>query len=415
MQEQNCAVCVAINDNHRAWYEMLLPFILSIRKTDFNGRFFVLSYGLSSLKRTLLEANGITVWEAVDPIGLPIGRYIEAARLLEHHPDVEKLALYDADIWFCNPRFDLFEQVSGDRIHATTDPLFCHFVIAPLIGDNREALTQSVVTEVMARHGGALQAGLTAGTRAAWANFAVHIQQCMKRIGTDFQDCFGIDTTFLHLWAAEDGVSLLSETQNFISKRGLEEVFDGQTGQTHFIRLGERIRAIHMSGDIRFFNRWRYYANNPDHAFAHGEALALAPSHHLQEIEISDEAAAATRTLGLTLSAVRTEPYPGAHVQHVNTPSNLTWFGVGNHEIQMTATEDIARLDVYMSFPSGFPSPVRWVIDVDGKTMVNSNQLMSHQPISLQAGSRVVLRSQSLGGQLCKALWMLSTTPEIQQ
>ena len=45
MHSSEHAVCVAINDNNRAWYEMLVPFLLSLRHTGYDGRIAVIGYG----------------------------------------------------------------------------------------------------------------------------------------------------------------------------------------------------------------------------------------------------------------------------------------------------------------------------------------------------------------------------------
>jgi hypothetical protein len=409
------AVCVAINDNHRAWYEMLVPFILSLRRTDFAGRLIVLSYGLSAQKREILRREGIEFVEADPSLGLPVGRFVEAARLCARDPEIAKLALYDADIWFCGERFDLFTHVTGAKLHVAPDPLFCSFVVAPIIGPQRDRLWREAVDEVKARHGGALQAGLTAGTREAWAGFSDHVAGCLPGIGVDFQNCFGIDTTFLHLWAAKDGVALLSETQNFIIKSGLQEIYEEATGVTRLTHLGEDIRALHMAGDIRFLNRWRYYANDAAHALEAGRAFALAPDDVRDPVGFSDEVAQHFADLGLALSGVRMERFEGAHLQIMKTPDDVTIFGAGNHEITFTATHAIPRLNTYMSHPSGFPSPIRWSLSVDGQTASNSNQLLSHFSHPVEAGAAVVLKAESLGGQLCKVIWTLTTSAEIQQ
>jgi hypothetical protein len=119
--------------------------------------------------------------------------------------------------------------------------------------------------------------------------------------------------------------------------------------------------------------------------------------------------------LGLALSAVRMERFTGAHLQIMKTPDDVTIFGAGNHEIQLTATRAIPRLNVYMTHPSGFPSPIRWSLTLDGQSATNSNQLMTHFSHPLEAGASVVLKAESLGGQLCKVLWTLATSAEIQQ
>ncbi len=216
------AVCVALNDNDRAWYEMLVPFILSLRQTDYRGHIVVFGYGLSQRKIEILQAQSVNVVVA-GWTPLPYGRFLEMARLCEMNPGLSKLALYDADIWFCSDEFDLFRHVEGDEIHVCKDAFLCNFITDPLIGPEREHNRALVEGEVLRRYGSALQAGLIAGTAKAWRDFADHVGDCVGRIGRDFQRCYGLDTTFLHLWGAEGRVRLLPETQNFVVKDGVIE------------------------------------------------------------------------------------------------------------------------------------------------------------------------------------------------
>ena len=170
MQSSEHAVCVAINDNNRAWYEMLVPFLLSLRHTGYDGRIAVIGYGLSERKRQILASQSVDVIDASSAYALPVGRFIEAAEYCARNPQIRKLALYDADIWFCAPPFDLFSQIGDDRLHACPDPLFCTFVVTPLIGERRDHHWRLVVDEVSARHGSALQAGLVERQTLAPAN-----------------------------------------------------------------------------------------------------------------------------------------------------------------------------------------------------------------------------------------------------
>ncbi len=96
------AVCIAVNNNNLAWYEMLVPFILSLRQTDYAGHIAVIGYDLSDDKQERLRAQGISVFEATQA-PLATGRYIEVARICEANPLIGKIALYDADLWFCSP------------------------------------------------------------------------------------------------------------------------------------------------------------------------------------------------------------------------------------------------------------------------------------------------------------------------
>lgn len=417
MHSNGHAVCVAINDNNRAWYEMLVPFLLSLRHTGYDGQVAVIGYGLSEPKRRILASQSVDVIDASSDHALPVGRFIEAADYCARNPHITKLALYDADIWFCAPSFDLFSRIADDRLHACPDPLFCTFVVTPLIGERRDAHWRLVVDDVKARHGGALQAGLVAGTAAAWTRYAAHLRDCVARIGTDFQECFGIDTTFLHLWGARGEVALLDPVQNFVSKNGIHESYDERTGATTLKYHGEPIRALHMTGDIRFFDRWRYYANHVDSALRDGAPLALSDGTPAPNDTVAARIAATgyVRAAGLTVTAAAIEGSAGAYLQAIDEPGGTMLVGSGNHEIVFTATRDIARLNVYITHPSGSPSPLCCDVLIDGHAQRKGTELMAHFWYRIAAGSVITLRSTSLGGQRCNAIWRLREAPDMQQ
>ncbi|MGS0891419.1 hypothetical protein ACVBGC_02475 [Burkholderia stagnalis] len=417
MHASEHAVCVAINDNNRAWYEMLVPFLLSLRRTGYDGRIAVIGYGLSEHKRRILASQSVDVIEASDAMALPVGRFVEAAGYCARHPEITKLALYDADIWFCAPEFDLFSQIGDDRLHVCPDPLFCTFVVTPLIGERRDHHWRLVVDEVKARHGGALQAGLVAGTAQAWTRYADHLRDCLARVGADFQECFGIDTTFLHLWSAQGETALLDPIQNFVSKNGIHESFDERDGGTTLRYQGRPIRALHMTGDIRFFDRWRYYANHVDAALRDGAPFALSDGAPVQSDASATRIAAAdyVRSAGLTVSAATLEQSPGAYLQAVDEPGGTLLIGSGNHEVVFTATRDIPKLNVYITHPSGSPSPLRCEVAIGADVQRKGTELMAHFWYHVTAGTVITLRSTSLGGQQCNAIWRLRETPDMRQ
>ena len=64
------------------------------------------------------------------------------------------------------------------------------------------------------------------------------------------------------------------------------------------------------------------------------------------------------RSAGLTVAAAAIEESTGAYLQAIDEPGGTMLIGSGNHEIVLTATRDIARLNVYVTHPSGSPSPL---------------------------------------------------------
>ncbi|GJE39304.1 hypothetical protein [Methylobacterium persicinum] len=405
------AVCVAINDRDRAWYEMLVPFILSLRQTDYNGRLIVISFGLSANKIDILRRQSIEVIEATEH-DLPTGRFVEVAKLATREPTLKKLANYDADIWFCSETFDLFDCVDGDDLLVCRDAYFCDFITEPLIGPERGHNAARVRREVLSRHGSALQAGLVAGTTAAWRNFGNHLKACQQRIGIDFKRTYGTDTCFLHLWAAEDRVALLPETQNFVTKNGVTEIQDPD-GQ--FVLMSEQgpIRGLHMTYDIRFLNRWRYYTNRPMRALQYGRVFALKalseiaiptpPRHFSDTIE----------TIGLEIGSIFCEDGSTGHA--FQDGESVTVIATGNHSMTLRAVRPLTPLVITVMTLSGLPGPIRTQIRLGEQQVTIQRDMSQWIETELMPGDEIQILTESLPGQMCKIAWILSDRHAMSQ
>lgn len=55
-------VLTALNDNNKIYYDNLIPFILSIKETDYEGDIGIIDYGLSQDKKEVLKANNILLF-----------------------------------------------------------------------------------------------------------------------------------------------------------------------------------------------------------------------------------------------------------------------------------------------------------------------------------------------------------------
>lgn len=399
------AVCVAINNNDRAWYEMLVPFILSLRKTDYPGHIAVIGYGLSQQKIDILHEHCINVVVSAEK-NLAVSRYSEVARICELNPGLRKVALYDADIWFCREAFDLFDAIEGDRIFACRDPLFCTFITGSLIGPRREENVRLVADTVTHQFGGALQAGLLAGTAQAWRDFGEHVRDCVERIGVDFIDAYGLDTTILHLWAARSRVTLLSETQNLVPKRGVGET-RADSGVPLLSCTSGPIRGLHMTSDIRFLNCWRFLSIHRDHALTSGLPFALEPDTLAPRTAIPADLALAFGELGFEVASVATEDRTTLHT--FRNADGLHIIGTGNHVIELTALQTIERLVVNVMYISGAPAPVRSRFRLNDAEVVIARDASQWIAMQVPAHSSGKLIAESLPGQMCTVVWILSS------
>lgn len=398
------AVCVALNDNDRAWYEMLVPFILSLRQTDYRGHLVVIGFGLSQKKIEILQAQSVGVVVALEP-SLAYGRYLEVARLCEMNPSLTKVALYDADIWFCSEAFDLFDQMEGDDLHVCRDSFLCDFITDPLIGPDRERNRALVEEAVMGRYGSALQAGLIAATARTWRDFADHVRECTARIGRDFQRCYGLDTTFLHLWGAEGRVRLLPETQNFVIREGVIER-RAQSGVPLLLSQHGPIRGLHMTSDIRFINCWRYFNIHREHALSAGSAYALVPPEEPQDHPIPEDFARLAEEAGLEVVSLTGEASASWNV--FRTAEGLSILGQGAHEITVRTTRPMDPLVLTVMYLSGTPGPISPHFSIAGQELEVGRYYNMWASMTVGEKAEVRMWTQELPGQHTSIVWTLS-------
>ncbi|MBN3746990.1 hypothetical protein G3N96_16350 [Burkholderia sp. Se-20373] len=403
-------VALAIDDNRQAWYEMVIPFIVSLRATDYRGRIGVIGYGLSADKQQRLLDNGIEVYTGVGAGALPYDRYISAAAVFDTSPELRTLALYDADIWFPGPHFDIFDVVpDDDHLHVAPDAHFCEFVTSPIVGERTEALKRQCIQDVLDRLKHPLQAGLVVGGRVAWARFAQHVHEQAGKIGQDFAAIYGLDTTFLHLWAGLGHVRLVGCEQNFVTKWGLHERHDLDTGQVVLEHRGARIRGLHMTGDIRYLNRWRYLSRDAQRAMELGQVFALALEADAREQPAALDAPHVERfaAIGLALVAAHEDVLPNlprlaAGVSFRN-PQGCSLNAWAPHRVEFAVTCERAEIDVSLSHLTGQPSAMCAWIEHNGE--VQPLALPHSFKFDVKQNDRVALSARSLPGQACHAAW----------
>lgn len=402
-------VALAIDNNRQAWYEMVIPFIVSLRATDYRGRIGVIGYDLSAEKQQRLLVNGIEVYTGVRSGDLPYDRYISAAAVFDTSPELHTLALYDADIWFPGPHFDIFDVVpEDDHLHVAPDAHFCEFVTSPIVGERKEALERQCIQDVLDRLQHPLQAGLVVGGRAAWARFAQHVHEQVGRIGQDFAVIYGLDTTFLHLWGGLGHVRLVGCEQNFVTKWGLHERHDFGTGQIVLEHRGARIRGLHMTGDIRYLNRWRYLARDAQRAIVLGQAFALAPEADAREQPAAFDAPQVERfaAIGLTLTAYEdvlpNMPRLAASVSFRN-PQGCALNAWAPHRVEFAVTCERAVIDISLSHLSGEPSAMCAQLEYNGE--VQPLALPHRFKLAVKRGDRLTLSALALPGQVFHTAW----------
>lgn len=403
-------ILVAIDDDDMAWYEMIIPFVLSLGQTDYDGRLGIISYGLSPAKVERLERSGISVFPPAGSATLACDRFRTAARIIGSDPALQALALYDADIWFPGPHLDLFAALQDETsLHVAPDSQFSTFITSP-IKPHADHLKAQCAASALSGFGAAVQAGMVLGGRAAWRDFDGHIEACLARVGVDFSQCYGLDTTFLQLWATEGHVVKAPVGLNFVPKWGVHEHHDYRGANRVVLEHdGRSIQALHMTRDCRFENKWRYFALRSDEAMALGGALCLDDADSLQACPDDECAAAATilRPFGFELKRlVARDPVVGASLLPHGGFSIQGWSSM---EIELVSLAR-QKTRIVSTFLHNQPSPLAGEILINGAVAVR--QMLSFTADGhLDEGTEVTLRSHALPGQVCNSIWNVSTQP----
>ncbi len=377
MAEPSPMILIAVDDQEHAWREMLVPFIVSLRRTTYQGRIGVIDYGLSQDKLKVLHEQDIVIVPPARLLPLACDRYISAANYVAEH-DISHCALYDADIWFPEGDFDLFDQLlDPQRIYVAPDAWFCDFVTGSIKdGPSSQYLLDLGLHTVMQKFGTGLQAGMLAGAREAWSHFGHFISDCIARIPQDFHLLYGTDTAFLHIYAGLGNVLLVDKAYNHVPKWGVRESIDYNTGRVFFTSDGLRIQAMHMTGDSRYEPRWRYSNVCRDVMLDEGRRFLL-PSDGERRFDAPlpvDPADFDWEPLGLRMIGAKGDGEVLAKPDLFHTLFTGGGIGrafgvVGTASVSFEATRP-TRFDLLNTYPFGTPTPEKLIFGVLGQDIV---------------------------------------------
>ena len=218
-------ILTALDDNDPLWYDNLIPFLLSLRQTDYDGEVGVLDYGLSAAKREVLERHQVQLFTPSHRCSeLLLDRHLSAADIAEVH-GVAQLAVIDCDIWFPQPHLDLFAQIqSMDKLYCAFDPWRCSFLIRGVVPEAIAEVDAQLDT-LQKQQGHMWQVGLILGGQQACANYRDYVLECLT--DSRFKLVYGIDSTLFNLYALQhDGVAWLHSKYNCPPVWGIEHKQD---------------------------------------------------------------------------------------------------------------------------------------------------------------------------------------------
>ncbi|WP_032093737.1 hypothetical protein [Necropsobacter rosorum] len=267
-------ILTAIDDNHKLWYEHLIPFILSLKETDYNGDIGVISYGLSAEKKQILQSNGLKVFSATNKYPqILIDRQISAADIAaQYHYDC--IALYDADIWFPQTKLTVFNQIKDKtKLYCTYDIWECSFlydcVTAPALDAVRDKINR-----LKKQHNYVYQAGVIIGFKQAWVDYKNYVDTEIRQ--EKFIQCYGIDSTLINSYAVDhENVAFLPIKYNCPPAWGIRQ--NQTTNGIEYTFENELIEGLHVTRAHRKGEEYSYHKRFAEKYYQQGFPLRIKP------------------------------------------------------------------------------------------------------------------------------------------
>ncbi|WP_040977581.1 hypothetical protein [Necropsobacter massiliensis] len=270
-------ILTAIDDNNKLWYEHVIPFILSLKETDYNGDIGVISYGLSINKQNILLSNGLKIFPAANKYPeMLIDRQISAANIAEqYHYDL--VALYDSDIWFPQKEFTVFKQIKDKtKLYCTYDIWECSFLyncVAPFAADE----VRYKINLLKKKNNYVYQAGVIVGFKDAWSDYKNYAYTEMQK--EKFLQCYGIDSTIINLYAVDHGkIVFLPVKYNCPPAWGIR-LNAGETGIEYTFE-NELVEGLHVTRAHRKGGEYSYHKLFSDKYYQQGQKFRI--KHYIE-------------------------------------------------------------------------------------------------------------------------------------
>lgn len=266
-------ILTTLNNNDEIWYRCFVPFILSLRKTDYDGDIGVISYHLSSEKREKLAEHNVLIFEAEYRFNeLLIDRHISTALIAQNY-DYEQIALYDADIWFSSPNLTIFEQVQDNySLHCCYDVIKPTFLTS-CIPDNKKNEVQEKFNQLYHNQQYIWQAGVLIAHKQGWINYLNYIEKTLGNL-MDFSMVYGIDACVLNLYAYDTNqVTHISEKYNCLPYWGIK-LNDIDNGG-YFTLNNEMVEGVHVTRFHRMSKEYNYIFLYKNYYLQYGTAFSL--------------------------------------------------------------------------------------------------------------------------------------------
>lgn len=248
-------ILTALDDNDDIWFDCFIPFILTLKQTNYLGDIGVINYGLSENKLRVLVNQGISIFQPqLIYADLSLDRFISTAEISQQY---DVVALYDADIWFPTKELTVFEQVlTQEHLYCSFDVIHPPFVLTN-VNNNLKKSISAKFEHLISKQKYYWQAGLTIASKYAWAEYSHFIQKEMDSKNYFLGYC--IDTTLLNLYSANTNlISHLPEKYNCLPFWGVRLDDLNKNSPISFMLNNELIEGLHIT---------RYHRETYDFAF----------------------------------------------------------------------------------------------------------------------------------------------------
>ena len=242
-------ILTALDDNNKIWFENLIPFILSLRRTNYKGDIGIIDYGLSEVKKICLKEHNIKIFDpSYGCKELLLDRHISAADIAQNY-NYDQIAVYDCDIWFPSHHLDIFEQIKNKKnLYATYDAWRCTFLDNCVESESKKTVSAKI-DAVVSKNGYVWQAGLILGNTEAWLLYKQYVEEQLN-INNYLKSVYGIDATLLNLYALDsEKVRFIHQKYNCPPVWGIELKHD--EGNLAPLVKGKIIQGIHITRNHR--------------------------------------------------------------------------------------------------------------------------------------------------------------------
>lgn len=267
-------ILTALDNNDEIWYRCFIPFILSLKQTDYQGDIGVIDYQLSEAKKEKLRAQHILIFPAANLFSeILIDRQISAAHIAEKY-QYDYLALYDADIWFSSPFLTLFENIKdNEKLYCCYDVIYPLFLSLAL-PENKKQEYQIMFDNLYQQQGFIWQVGLVVGHSQAWKNYFHYIADELNYLN-DFPMIYGVDASVFNLYAVmKNKVAHISEKYNCLPFWGIQVAFQ-QKNTMYFKLKDEIIEGIHITRYHRESKEYHFIALQKSFYLTQGKAFCV--------------------------------------------------------------------------------------------------------------------------------------------